>query len=483
MKKGYLFVFPLFMFLASCHDFLKEEDQDLIIPKTVEHYTSMMHFEVFLSTRHNVYTEFMTDNVMENSSATSEQKNTYKMLYTWQRDVIVDGSGTEQSQTNSSLGNLYRQIMVSNYVLENVSAAEGSEAEKQYLMGEAYYARGKALLDLVNLYAKHYDPETAGSDLGVPNREGTGVDMTYSRSTVAENYVNIERDLKAAVEMFERSGLTKSLWHPNAEAAKLLLSRMYLYMSDWENCIECATEVIDAHYGVLWDLKEHEGSFVNTTNSEILHSWGDPATHSSGTDNIIPDIYGSGNILAYGASTELEQSFLEGDLRPEIIFMDGFGLGCPNKWNPSYTSLGMYNLRVSEAYLNRAEAYAMLEQNGEAYNDIRHLVENRVLDINKIDIPESGLELKRFIFEERRRELCFEDMRWIDLKRTKLFAKQINHEFTDRNDQGTILGKETYILLPNDPNYIYPIPQEEMDRNLEMVQNERVEKVPIKDEY
>ena len=137
----------------------------------------------------------------------------------------------------------------------------------------------------------------------------------------------------------------------------------------------------------------------------------------------------------------------------------------------------------AEAFLNRAESYAMLNKDQEAYNDIYALVESRVEDINKVAIPSAGEDLKRFIFEERRRELCFEDFRWIDLKRTKLFAKQINHEFTDRNTQGTLLGKETYILMPNDPNYIFPIPQDEIDRNLDMVQNERVEKVPIKEEY
>lgn len=483
MKKRYdLWCLLLLAVFSSCSDFLKEEDQDLIIPRTVEQFGYVMHREAFLTTKHNIYTEFMTDNIMENSSATSQVKNLYKQLYTWQRDIEVDANGDE-SMVNVSWTNLYRQILVSNYVIENVSDAEGSDDEKSYLLGEAYFVRGKSILDLVNLYAKHYDPATAATDLGVPERTGTAMAGSYARATVARNYECIERDLKQAIEMFDRSGLTKSLWHPNTLATKLLLSRMYLYMSDWENCIKYATEVIDARYGMLWDLKEHEGSFVNTTNSEILHSWGDPASQIGGNDNDIPSIYNGGVDVTYGASTELENSFLKGDLRPAIIFNDGYGLGVPKKWNVSYTSLGMFNMRLAEAFLNRAEAYAMLDRDKEAYDDIYNLVESRVLDIDKIDIPENGLELKRFIFEERRRELCFEDFRWIDLKRTKLFAKQINHEFTDRNTQGALLGKETYMLMPNDPNYIFPIPQDEIDRNLDMVQNIRVEKIPIKEEY
>ena len=483
MRKRYsLWIFPLMAVLFSCSDFLKEEDQDLIIPRTVEQFGYVMHREVFIAAKHNVYTEFMTDNVMENSRATSQQKNIYKQLYTWQRDVETNGNGDE-SLVNASWGNLYRQVLICNYLIENISDAEGTEAERDQLLGEAYFARAKAVLDLVNLYAKHYDPATAKTDLGVPERTGTAMEGNYTRTTVARNYECIESDLKQSIEYFDRSGLTKSLWHPNTLAAKLLLSRMYLYKGEYEDCIAYATEVIEGRYGMLWDLKEHEGTFVNSTNSEILLSWGDPASQMGGDDNSLPGIYSDGSTVTYGMSTELENSFLEGDLRPALILFTSNGIGVSRKWSTGYTSLGIYNMRLAEAFLNRAESYAMLNKDQEAYNDIYALVESRVEDINKVTIPSAGEDLKRFIFEERRRELCFEDFRWIDLKRTKLFAKQINHEFTDRSTQGTLLGKETYILMPNDPNYIFPIPQDEIDRNLDMVQNERVEKVPIKEEY
>ena len=105
-------------------------------------------------------------------------------------------------------------------------------------------------------------------------------------------------------------------------------------------------------------------------------------------------------------------------------------------------------------------------------------------DITKVgDIAESGVELKRFIFNERRREFCFEGQRWYDLKRTKLFAKQIDHKFTEVNNSGAIMGTELYMLSPNDPNYVYPIPQDELDVNNVIEQNERVEKLPIKEDY
>ena len=88
--------------------------------------------------------------------------------------------------------------------------------------------RARSYFELVNLYAKHYDVETAATEPGVPRHLGTGVEDTYTRSSVAVIYDLNEEDLKEAIRQFSNSGLKKSLWHPNAETAMLLLSRMYL---------------------------------------------------------------------------------------------------------------------------------------------------------------------------------------------------------------------------------------------------------------
>ena len=39
------------------------------------------------------------------------------------------------------------------------------------------------------------------------------------------------------------------------------------------------------------------------------------------------------------------------------------------------------------------------------------------------------------------------------------------------------------MLAPNDPNYNYPIPQNELNVNNVIHQNERVDKLPIKEDY
>lgn len=486
MKKVFLFISLCFALLSSCSDFLKEEDKDKVIPRTVDHFLQIMHREAFITNKMNYLTEFMTDDIEERARTSSKDKNVYKNLYTWQRNLELDANG-DNANVNVSWELAYRLILICNYVMENIDDAIGEENEKDFVRGEAYFVRARSYFELVNLYAKHYDVETAATEPGVPRHLGTGVEDTYTRSSVAVIYDLIEADLKEAIRQFSNSGLKKSLWHPNAETAMLLLSRMYLYKSDWDNCIDYATRVIDANGGRLWNLKEHrEGTFVNTTNPEILHTYGDRSSLCGDSgETAVPSIYESSTgAVTYGVSTDLLRTFLTGDLRAGKYMKVVSGTSVPTKWLNAFTDMGAFTYRVSEAYLNRAEAYAFKNMDAEAYADVVKVVENRVEDMANVgNIAESGVELKRFIFDERRREFCFEGQRWYDLKRTKLFAKQINHKFTEVNNTGTTMGTEIYMLAPNDPNYIYPIPQNELNVNNVIQQNERVDKLPIKEDY
>ena len=274
MKRIYIFLLLGLLPVASCSDFLKEEDNDQVIPRTADHFLEVLHREAVIQNMTNYTTEFMTDDIEENRKTSTNEKNLYKSLYTWQRDVEVDGNG-DKSTVNKYWEILYRLVLVTNYVMENIDKAIGEDNAKAFVRGEAYFVRARSYFELVNLYAKHYDAATAASEPGVPKRLGTGVEETYTRASVGEIYNLIESDLKTAIQEFEKSGLKKSLWHPNAAAAKLLLSRVYLYKSDWDNCIEYATRVINTTGGMLWNLKEHQGTFVNTTNPEILHVYGE----------------------------------------------------------------------------------------------------------------------------------------------------------------------------------------------------------------
>ena len=78
---------------------------------------------------------------------------------------------------------------------------------------------------------------------------------------------------------------------------------------------------------------------------------------------------------------------------------------------------------------------------------------------------DSQEELIQFIRDERRRELCFEGHRWFDLRRWGM--PSISHKWYE--DAENI---STYRLEEGDLLYTLPIPDEAMNMNSSLVQNE-----------
>lgn len=471
---------------TSCSDFLQEEDKDQVIPRTIEQYEAMLHQHGFLNVTWFYKSELMTDDISENPAATTTAKNPYKSLYTWQRDVERDGSGERTGATNMMWEQLYNDILVANYIIERAADAEGTQAERDCLMGEAHFLRARSYLELANIYAPVYDEATANRQLGVPLRLGTGVVNDYQRNSLQEVYNLILKDLQQAITLFDQSQLTLSLWHPNKKAALLLLSRTYLYMGRWQQVIDTANELIALCPQGLFNLRTQPNSAsITLSNPELLHTYGSCAqlivTDYEGVQqNDVPTLYKDENSLlaAYGVSASLRNAFHEGDCRPyTYLFATSSGIDVPGKWHTRYTKLGAYNYRLSEAYLSRAEAYAALGQVDKALADVKMVIQNRVEDMNKVHFPspiaseDYALTVRKFILDERRLEFCGENHRWFDLRRTaSWYPHTITHVFTQSSSSssgstGVEQGKETYTLPAGSPNYTFELPEAEMQIN------------------
>ena len=122
----------------------------------------------------------------------------------------------------------------------------------------------------------------------------------------------------------------------------------------------------------------------------------------------------------------------------------------------------------SEAYLNYAEAMAMMGGKGdnEAAAAINALREKRFFEEDfEEETFSSNAELVQFIREERRRELCFEGHRWFDLRRWGMPA--ITHKWHISDSES-----DTYILKQGDLLYTVPIPDEAISMNNSLEQNE-----------
>ena len=76
-------------------------------------------------------------------------------------------------------------------------------------------------------------------------------DKYYSRNTVKEVFESIENDLKQAVLLLKGVEQT-TVYQANEAAARLLLSRVYLYMERWENAVaQCDSIMLLDKYSCL----------------------------------------------------------------------------------------------------------------------------------------------------------------------------------------------------------------------------------------
>ena len=293
--------------------------------------------------------------------------------------------------------------------------------------------------------------------------------------------------------------MSYEIFRTSLPMVQLMLSRTYLYMERWEEAAHYAKLVIDDKRFKLVDLNDvlledmnDDGEYVRTylnmptySCSETIWPYGNVTDMFKwGYDyaNTTSSISGQKMHAYFQASESLLSSYLEWDLRLMHYIVqapDGQGgempmaFGKVNIGTTYYlplTATGTFGrcLRLSEAYLNYAEAMAMLGGNGdeEATAALNTLLEKRFdpEDFEEVEF-ESNSDLVQFVREERRRELCYEGHRWFDLRRWGMPA--ITHTWHDNESQSS-----DYTLQEGDLLYTIPIPDEAIQSNASLVQNE-----------
>ena len=132
----------------------------------------------------------------------------------------------------------YKAIYMCNTVIETL---DESKPENNQLLGEAYFMRGLMHLHMVTLYAQPY---SYGRDnLGVPLRVTTSSEG-IKRNTVGEVYDQIVLDLRKGADLMS-SKPRGNAGYPCKEAALGVLSRVYLYMEEYDKCIATVDEALN----------------------------------------------------------------------------------------------------------------------------------------------------------------------------------------------------------------------------------------------
>ncbi|MRT91409.1 RagB/SusD family nutrient uptake outer membrane protein [Ancylomarina sp. 16SWW S1-10-2] len=392
-----------------------------------------------------------------------------------------------------------------------INAAEGmtDTPALSNVLGQAYAYRAWLHHRLVCLFAKNYIHGNPSTDLGVPIMLKTDPAelVGQARETVENVYKQIEKDLAASLAYFENADDPNNKSHISINVANGIAARVALTKGDY---VAAATYANAARSGYsLMNEADYKIGFNSVNLSEVM--WGAEVvdsqtnyyyswfyyqgTNFNGSQNRSNPKFINHNLFAEISDTDyrkdmwLEKApndFVGWEADPNYATKEEFNAAfykivkdynmTTSFYTNAYMSVKFLNkdggtinpddvfyMRSSEMYLIEAEALAMQEgKDVEAQNVINELVTARTRSgETPALITTTGDALVQDILIQRRIELWGEGHRWLDMLRLDLAL-----DLTGSGASSTLYQKGYSQAKPSvNNNWLFQIPQEEVDAN------------------
>lgn len=371
----------------------------------------------------------------------------------------------------------------------------------RYAKGEALAFRAYAYHQLVQLYAKRYDPATSEKDLGVVLRTEDGdLSKLYSpahRASVAACYKLIDQDLKESLELLKGLPQKPNRNHLRYSTVCGIAARVALTKSDWAAAETYAQDAIKHAASKLQEGKELLDGFNNFEAKEWM--WGyrnseTQTTYFAGFHAQYSYNFRNGweKIFRYAINRNLYDALGAKDVRRDWWYCYdlnqtppkgadkaylSFSHGLPNfeitgqciKYavgNPKNSTGDVLVMRLGEMYYILAEAQARQHKTADAQQTLYSIVKTR--DAEFVKPTEEGEQLIEKIFLHKRVDLLFEGVRFFDMKRLSLVPNRLaakNFELI-RAFKGKGGGETFYqkALMRNKGDAILDIPKSADDK-------------------
>ena len=413
--------------------------------------------------------------------------NGYTNIYgnIWRWDILATNS-----EITSVYASLYAVIANANFMLQYAPRVEKTlvtdEEFEQFnqICGEAYFARALAYSELIKLYCKDYNKDTASTDPGVVIVTKYNTDEPMVRASLQESYQRVIKDLEDAAELMDIdeqsfSGALYSSSYFNEYTVYALRARVALYMKDYDTAIEYASKVIDSgfyalspanveissgmsHFTYMWQYDEATeiiwkvGYTINSYGGALGQPFFNYDYRSMKPDYVPAEwvlaLYDQSD-LRYGNYFYTYQTGYEHGLQWPLLVKY---FGNMNFFNSNILHTSMPKpFRLAEQYLIRAEAYAMREEYTLAGNDIATLRAARYESYGS-SVSMNKSTAMEIIEQERVKELYMEGFRLMDLKR---WGKGFERKPQEQSlENGSSLKKKA-----GDKLFVWPIPKHELE--------------------
>lgn len=420
--------------MQSCSEsFLDiKPEKSLVVPSTLDDYLAIldninkMNFNVV-----PYYGEVSSDDYFLNDADWETLIHEYdRNAYIWNSDLY---GGLE---TSYHWNRAYQTVFYANVALEGAKKHAGSSV-KNMVVGSALFYRAWVHYWILSLFAKQYDTNTAKSVVGIPLRLESDINVPSKLSTIQESYDQIIHDLHEAVELLPDRPSIQT--RPSKLASYALLSRIMLQIGDYtaaqkyaESALAIQSELLE--YSSIDGIKSFPFQQLNKEVIFDAYFYGQPF-----------------NIARYQVDPGLHDSFLDSDLRKELFF---FKNGNHTTFRGSYNGSDelFCGLAIDELYLITAECLIrnnLWEKGMEILNDF---LKTRIDDDSFQPLIASNMnEALNEVLRERRKQLMFRGIRWLDLKR-------LNKESEFASTLERIVKGKSYRLEPNSTRYVFPFP-------------------------
>jgi starch-binding outer membrane protein, SusD/RagB family len=427
--------------ISACKKYLDAKpDKSLSVPTTLNDLQALLDNGSLMNESAPTYDEVSSDNLYIPDLLFNSLSEVLRNAYTWENYDYV-------YPNDWSL--IYNVVSKSNIVLNQIEEIEKNShniAQWNNIKGSALVFRAQAYLKAAWIFSKAYDPDTAVEDYGIVLRTSPDFNIPSTRANVEETYKKIIFDLKEAIPLLP--DLPNHVMRPSKAAAFGFLARTYLSMRNYDSaykysnlCLQLNFNLID--YNALPNINSSQPFETFDKNPEVIMQF-----------SVSQFYYPLDNYFAR-VDTILYHSYSDNDLRKTAFFESS---------SPDYTFKGSYQgsvtkpftgLATDEMYLVRAECNARLQNKDAALADLNELLSKR-WDSTFVPLTAATEgEALILILTERRKELLFRGLRWIDIKRLNKDGANI---IIIRK-----IGSQEYKLLPNENRYALPLPKDIVD--------------------
>lgn len=366
----------------------------------------------------------------------------------------------------------YQSIQICNLLLSRSEIANITDARLEVIQLEAKFIRAFSYFNLLRSFG------------GVPLYfENVDIDKTFEIPRASEKEISdaIISDLNEVLQidnLRRQLGLDKTIGRVNSTAAKVLLSKLYLWTYDYKSAEILLKEIIDSN---KYSLSNFHDLFSadNTSDAEIIlgifyervNGFSSPFAATTVPYNqigIYPNIdryFGSGmcNIENYFmeklSTNDLRRTLIDSAIFRSLSSTIDTNIYSLKYVDPLTTSDGFSGsntiiYRYADILLMYADA---LNEDGDHDGAINYLnlVRNRsqLVDLSH---GKSKEEIREIISDERQKEFILEGDRWFDLRYRGIgYFKSVINDFTSK----AVLTKD---LNVQDHFLLLPLPSSEL---------------------